>query len=297
MSVRRTFSLLWFLIQAVILLSLAGSIAYGAWYWADKLFLAPNRLLASAKKEPPPPPPTDPALGEYQQCLEVEKRGNVEQTRRVFFGFLEQNPDSTKADDVRNRLSRIHTAMYLSSAPAPEKITYLVKRGDVITRVANKNGTTPELIMRLNGMTREMLRYDETLLILPSKFTLTISKPKQRVWLEFNDKFFKQYPITVMPSDYTPPPLGSAKTVLKGRVTDKLAFGPDGGRIIFTDKGFSEATHWVAVSIPKHTLYSDTDLRSGEKTKPPPQGGLGLAPNDMAELAALLPKGAKTTVE
>ncbi len=67
-------------------------------------------------------------------------------------------------------LGKLNAAIFLSPLPSPEKQTYVVRPGDVITRVAVKYKTTPELLMRSNNLSGSMLRIGQRLLIAPERF-------------------------------------------------------------------------------------------------------------------------------
>jgi hypothetical protein len=157
--------------------------------------------------------------------------------------------------------------------------------------------TTPELIMRSNNLSDVMLRIGQKLMISPAEFSLIINKKDKKVALLNNGKFFKQYPIRSISPQLTAAAKkpGVPAPKLTGKITEKIAWSPEGIRVTFADKNYASATHWL-VSVAGHTLYSLTDESSGIKTNKPPSG-LGLAPEHMQELAALLSKGNPVTIE
>ena len=197
-------------------------------------------------------------------------------------------------DDARDQLGRINTDIFLSPRPAPEKQVYLVRPGDVLNKVARLTKTTPELLMRANGMTNVMLRIDQRIFYTPAEFSVVISRKTRKVVLLNHGRFFKQYAIRSMPSAKT----GAAlPRVQPGKITDKIAWGPSGARVIFTDKEYAQATFWITHSVPGHTLFSEPDAAPGAPANKPPTGGVGIAPEAASELAILLTKGNPVTVE
>lgn len=290
-----------FLAKTIVILLLAAAIFGGAAYYTNELYLKPKQAIEDEKKLPPTPPPPDPSLPDFKKAVALLQTGDLLSARDTFYRFIEQNPHSTKLDEAKDYLGGINTDLFLSTMPAPEKQVYVVKKGDVLNKVAKITKTSPELIMRANGLDRIMLRIDQRLYYTPADFSLLISKKRMKVTVLNHGKFFKQYDITTVPAAHgpakkaTPAPNSNAKIL--GRVVEKIAWSPSGGRIIFSDKEYAQANFWISISVPHHTLYSDPDPASGEKPNKPPSGGLGVSPSAAAELALLLNKGNPVTVE
>jgi LysM repeat protein len=284
-------------VKALIILFLIIGIFGGAAYFGYDLFLRPQQQLAEEKLQPPPPPPPDPTLPDYEKIVALQQSGDVFAARTALLDFIEDFPHSTKADEAKARLGEINTDLFLSSKPAPEKQVYVVKSGDVLTRVAARLKTTPELIMRSNNLSGTMLQIGQKLMISPPDFSVSIQKKEKKVTLLNQNKFFKQYPIRSLP---TPPQSAKAKPAspakATGKITDKIAWSEAGSRVIFSDKEYATASHWIVFSISGNTLYSQPEEGSDQKVTKPPTG-IGMAPEHMEELAVLLSKGNPVTIE
>jgi hypothetical protein len=119
-------------------------------------------------------------------------------------------------------------------------------------------------------------------------------------------RYFKQYAIRTQPSRKAgssgggpksgKEPLGAVSQRLTGKVSDKMAWAANGRRLSYSDAGYRESFHWIVLSVGSCTLYADpgpeTNLRP-----PKPPSGLGLEPESVEELAALLRKGDPVTIE
>ena len=283
--------------KPLIILALIVGIFGGAAYITYDLFLKPQRQLAEEKLQPPPPPPPDPTLPDYEKCVALLKSGDVFGARTAFLEFIEDFPHSTKADEAKDRLGEINIDLFLSSKPAPEKQIYVVKSGDVLTRVAARQKTTPELIMRSNNLSGTMLQIGQKLMISPPDFAIAVNKKEKRVTLLNQNKFFKHYPIRSLPT--RPPsakPSAAAPAKATGKITDKIAWSEEGSRVTFSDKEYATASHWIVFSISGNTLYSQPEEESDKKVTKPPTG-IGMAPEHMEELAVLLSKGNPVTIE
>jgi LysM repeat protein len=287
-----------FLAKTFIVLVLVAAIFGGAAYFGYELFYKPKVQLQEEKEAPATPAPPDPSLPDFNKALSLYKGNDLVGAREAFSRFVEQNPHSSKLEEAKDYLGGINTDIFLSPKPAPEKLIYTVRSGDVLNKVARITKTSPELLMRSNGLNNIMLRINQQLLYTPAEFALVIHKKQGKVILLNRGKFFKQYPIRHMygaaAPKKTPTPVAPK---IVGKVSEKIAWGSGGKRIVFTDKEFPEATFWVGFSVPGHTLYGEPDSDSGSEVTRPPVGGVGLAPEALQELGVMLTKGTPVTIE
>ena len=279
--------------KALVILLLACAIFSGAAYFTYELYIKPDKMLREEKLLPPEPPPPDPTIPEFEKAAKVAKSGKLIEARTALESFIEHFPESTRLEDARDLLGDVNTRILFSPVPAPEKQLYIVRSGDVLNRVAAKTKSTAELIMRSNNLTGTMLRIDQKLWVPPTQFSLVISRKRNKVVLFRDGRYFKQYPIRTWPAlarktTTGPPPK------LTARVTERIAWY-EGQRVIFTDKGYAESSHWIALSLPSYTLYGEPAAGDTKAQKPP--AGIAIAPEAAAELAAMLSKNDPVSIE
>ncbi len=291
------------MIKVFIVILIAIGVFGGGAYWTYELFLRPHQELKEEAMLPPEPPPPDPSLPDFEKCVALQKEHKLTEAQTAFAQFVASNPDSSKLEEARDRLGVINTSIFLSPIPAPDKQEYIVKSGDVLTKVANRLKTTPELIMRANNLSASMLRIGQKLVVSNGDFSVIVNKPAKKVVLLNHGRYFKQYPIRSLPvhkavagkKPAKPTPHGSVQK-LPGKVTERIAWSAKGERVTFADKHYAPTAFWIAFSVPGNTLYSEPDADSGETAHKPPTG-IGLTPDAMEELAALLRKGDPATIE
>ncbi len=287
------------MVKALVILLLALGIFGSAYYATYLLYLKPQADIRREREEPPPPPPPDPALPEFHRTEQIQDGGDILATKAAWEDFIARYPKSSKADEAKDRLGQINISLFLSPVQTPEKTVYIVKPGDVITRVAAKLQSTPELVMRSNNLQGSMLRIGQRLIIAPADFTLAISRKDRKVVLLQQGKFFKHYPILAMPAHHQAAadkkPAKPQK--ITGRVTEKIAW-KGGTRITFTDKSYADADFWIQISPGGHNLYTEPGAEPGsDPAHKPPGGGYSLARESLQEMAALLRKGDEVTIE
>ena len=290
--------------KIILILLLAAAIFGGGTYAAWKLYIKPHQDLQMERASGPASPPPDPTLPEYEKRIAAQDSQSLIDARNSWTDFIERFPESSKINEAKDILGKLNTAIFLSPIQTPEKEVYIVKSGDVITRVAQRLKTSPELLMRSNNMQGSMLRIGQKLLVSPNDFSMFISRRAQKVTLLNKGKFFKQYSILKMPGHSAaagPAKKNAAPTPrppkIQGKVTDRIAWY-NGTRVNFTDKEFGSADHWVIVSPPGHSLYSERPaVPNGPPAQKPTGGGYVLAAEDLRELAALLKKNDPVTID
>ena len=287
-----------FLAKTFVVLVLAAAVFGGAAYFAYELFIKPNEQLEAERLAPATPLPPDPALPEFNKAMAVLKSGDLIAARAAFARFVEQNPHSGKLEEAKEQLGKINTDIFLSPKPAPEKQLYVVRQGDVLNKVARLTKTTPELLMRSNGLSGIMLQINQQLLYTPTEFSVLIRKKEGKVIVLNRGKFFKQYKIRNMFGAAAPKKASTAPPPKQtGKVAEKIAWGPSVGRVIFTDKEYPSATFWVSFTVAGHTLYGEPDSGAQQEANKAPVGGIGLAPEEVKELAIMLTRGCPVTIE
>jgi hypothetical protein len=111
----------------------------------------------------------------------------------------------------------------------------------VLNKVARITKTTPELLMRSNGMTNIILRINQQILYTPTDFTVVIQKKAGKVVVLNRGKFFKQYAIrntygaaAPKKAGATPPPKQN------GKVAEKSPGGRVGGALFSLTRSTSK---------------------------------------------------------
>jgi LysM repeat protein len=283
-------------VKALVILILACVIFGVSGYYAYELFLKPQVELQREKEAPPTPAPPDATIPEFNKCVTLKRQGKLVEARKAFQDFLDNFPESTVLENARNELGDVNTRIFFSPIETPEKSVYIVKSGDVITRVARQNKSTPELLMKANGLTGSMLRIGQKLLVPPANFSLVISRKQNKVIVNNDGRFFKQYKILKLPPGLPPYKKGAPSEKKVGKVIEKIAWY-DGSRVIFTDKGYASATHWITVTIPHCTLYAEPPSNADPNKVSKPPSGISIPPQAAAELGTLLVRGNPVVLE
>ena len=229
-----------------------------------------------------PPAPAESNVEQYQQALTLQGEGKLAEARALLQPLVD---GSDASDKVLDLLGVIDTKILFTAASAPEKIDYTIVPGDSLGRLAQKFGTTIDLIKKSNNLTRDVIRVGDRLRIYQGHFAVTVSKATNELRLTDNGKFFKRYRVGT--GEYSKTPVGDFK------ITTRLANPPwwraDGKTIPFGDPENILGTHWLGLNVTGYGIHGTWDTNSIGKQAT--AGCIRLLNDDVAELYTILPVG------
>ncbi len=266
-------------------LLLAAVIFGSAAFFGYHIIIKPELAVrAEQRGDIPEETPPDLGLPEFQAAAQLRQEGKLAEARTALTSFLQRFPNGQHTEEAKDLLGAVNMDILLSKYPSREKQEYVVKRGDVLSRVAARTKSTPELILRTNHITGGILRIGERLLISHPEFSLFIQRKAQTVTLLDKGKFFKRYPIRTVKL--------SAKQLprVNTRVAETMAWKGD-KRVTFGSKEYVGSTRWIRLNTAGYILYSEPS-GTGDVAAPP--SGFGMAAADVDELSGLV--NSKTAV-
>lgn len=275
------------ILKALTITVVASAVFGSAAYFGYDIFIKPKQLVLQEKLMPAPTPPPDPSLGDFEKAMKVRESGNLVDARAALEQFLTDHANSSRAEAARDALGQINSEIFFSATPSPDKIQYVVQKGDALVKIERKLKTPRELIMRTNNLDDpRKLQIGQVLLVSRPEFSLTIDTKQRKIVLFNQSKFFKQY----HSKSWNAPPLRTPAPVT-GKVTEKIAW-KNGGRVAFGARDYAGSVHWILVNVPGYTIFGESD-GAAEK----PQGGVGLAMEEAEELATLVGRNTPVTIQ
>ncbi len=274
----------------IIVFLLAVTIFGGAAYFGYNNFIKEEIALREEQATAiAPQPAPDVGLNDFRAAQALQQEGKLAEARSAFVAFLQRFPTGPHTEEARDALGEINLTILLSRYAAPGKTEYIVKRGDVLARVASKTKSTPELIMRVNNLKGTMLRIGQRLMIAHPDFALLIQRKQKALVLLDHGMFFKRYHILEEKLSTRQPPK------LTTRVADIMAW-KNGKRIGFGSKDYPFSIRWIRLAVPGYFLFAKPDDAHPNLDVPPPPQGLGLGASDLIELSGLVNTKTPVTV-
>ena len=268
------------LVKLLIVASMAVGIFGGGGFVAYRLFFkkpGPHRGNANEAVVTPTP---DPGLAMFEQAKQQIASGDQSDAEKILLALIQSFPDSTRINDARKLLGDLNIREFFSPVPGPDKMEYVVVRGDSIGKIAGKTKYPAELIFKANGLNSLTIQPGRKLIIPKGQFSVVVNIKRGDVTLLNNGSFFRWY----KPLEIRLPPkvvLGQFKT------REKIAWS-EGIRVAFGEKKYLGSSRWIVTNDSNITLYSETNPQTPNAQKP--GVGILLAPADMEELFALVAK-------
>jgi len=173
-----------------------------------------------------------------------ETRGELLGARNRYLEILRRIPAGDIRREVEERLGRVNTELALTPRAMPEKVEYIVKRGDFLGKIARTFGTTVEMIQKSNNISNpNRVQRGDKLSILRGTFRILVSKKRNELTLFLNDEFFKKYQTTT--GKYGKTPAGTFKISQKS--VDPVWWRPDGKEVPFGDSENILGTRWMTL--------------------------------------------------
>ena len=282
------------LLKALVILVLLGAIGGGA---AGAYYLLVERPRQRDKAEieaaaaiPAGQPTPDPSTPDFEKARALRRDASDSEARAALEAFMVRYPDSSHHDEAETLLGNINLAELFSGRSGPDKIQYVVQRGDVLDRVAHKTKSDAELIFQANNLDRIMLRIGQKLQIPQVEFSVEVHLNPRKLALLDHGKFFKTYPLL------DARPLPRKTNEIRTRVQEKIAFR-DGHRVMFGSRDYAGSMRSLTLAgQPGFTIYAQPDGSPGSGPEKPPGSGLALDSSDAAELHSLVSVGTPVTI-
>jgi lipoprotein-anchoring transpeptidase ErfK/SrfK len=243
---------------------------------------APSPTPAPAPVVIPAPNPV-PVNDKLQTALALKHDGKLADARTALLAL--DPSDATVA-----ALNEIDTQLLFTATPATEKLDYTIQAGDSLGKLAQKYGTTVELIRKANNISGDKIRVGDRLRIYQGKFAVEVSKTGNTLTVTDSGKFFKRYRVGT--GQFSKTPVGEFK--ITSRIESPPWYRSDGKTVPYGDPDNILGTHWLGLNVPGYGLHGTWETNSIGKQSS--AGCIRLLNDDVAELYIILPIGTPVTI-
>ncbi|MDF3130016.1 L,D-transpeptidase family protein [Kiritimatiellaeota bacterium B1221] len=216
--------------------------------------------------------------------------GELESAREKAFIRLSALEKPAEIMGTEKFLGDLNTRMVFSRAPMPEKVDYVVKAGDTLGELAQKYGTTKELISEINGIQNNIIRVGKSLQILTGTFSAVVDKSSNEMELRLNDRFFKRYVVGTGTDSSTP----TGDYVITLRLRHPVWYRPDGEQFSYGHPDNLLGSHYLKLNTPGIGLHGTWEPESvGSQSS---AGCVRFRNELIEELYKILPEGTSVKI-
>ncbi|MCB7129045.1 MAG: L,D-transpeptidase family protein [Candidatus Brocadiales bacterium] len=151
-------------------------------------------------------------------------RGKKEEARNLYSKALFIETSRERREIIKKHLDVLNKELVFSPKTGPGSVTYEVKSGDNLTKIAKKFNTTPGLLMRINRKKDTRLRVNEPLKVLTGTTSVLVDKKNFTLTLLIDGYYVKEFPIGTGKDDSTP----EGTFFVESRLKNPVWYSPEG---------------------------------------------------------------------
>jgi len=262
-----------------------------------------NKTSAASNSVPklPPDKPAQVATNAdgLSEAKTLDEQGDLLNARSKYTQLLAENGGAAaQGSEIENALGRINMELVITPRPMPEKVEYVVKKGDRIDRIAKKLGTTKELIEESNNISNpDLIKAGDYIRVFTGKFSIVVNKTRNDLLLSMNDAFFKRY--SVATGKFGRTPIGTF--VVDDKVKEPPWWRPGEPEIPFGSTNNILGTRWMALRATGNTpdvkgygihgTWDDSSIG-----KPASAGCIRMKNAEVEELFTIIPPGTPVVI-
>ena len=217
--------------------------------------------------------------------------GKWKEARVELLNWLEKYPDNPLRKEVEGKVEKIHKEMLYGNLPFPGSFKYEVKKGDSLYKIAKKFNTTVELLLKKNKLKSILVKPKDELIIIPCKFSVKIDTKKNLLYLYYDGKFFKVYPVATGEDGKTP----TGKFKVTDRLKNPVWYSPDKGPIPSGDPRNLLGSRWIGLSVKGIGIHESVNPEDVGKNVT--KGCIRMLKKDVEELYMLVPRNTPVVIK
>jgi len=236
-------------------------------------------------------PAVDPGFqSAFAEANRLFDAGQPTAAREAAQALLAQTRDEASVVRVEELLTLIHKQMVFDPLPMAEKTDHIITRGETLGALAERNGTTVQLIMRSNQLRGNVIRVGDRLRIFRGTLRVWVDKSDNVMKVYLNDEFFLRYRVGT--GQHSRTPAGHYQITLRQK--HPTWYRPDGKEIPYGDPENLLGTHYLKLNTPGIGLHGtwEPDTIGSQSSA----GCVRLLNEHIEELHDLLPVGTEVVI-
>lgn len=223
------------------------------------------------------------------QARQAQAKGNLFETKTLYQKLVNDFPESPNVADWQKRVEEINVKLLFSPVITPKSISYSIKPGDTLDKIARLHKTTTELIMKSNNIGDSLIIPGRQIKIWNIPFNILVSKSQNILLLKSDEEIFKTYIVSTGKNNCTP--VGTFKVINK--LANPTWF--KAGAVVPAESPENVlGTRWMGFDLAGYGIHGTTEPK--ELGKQVTQGCVRLSNTDVEELYSIIPVGTEVTV-
>lgn len=149
----------------------------------------------------------------WEKAKNLEKAGSYLDAKKIYESLIKDRTSDKQKHRIRREYENLNIKIILSPTPTPDSIFHEVIKGDTLSELAKKYGTTIDLIRKSNNLSEDKIYAGSKLKIYQAKFSIVVRNQKNLLILLANGRPVKRYKVATGEKNLTP--VGTFKVVNK----------------------------------------------------------------------------------
>jgi lipoprotein-anchoring transpeptidase ErfK/SrfK len=224
-----------------------------------------------------------------QKAIEQKTAGDLLGSRATYQQILAQYPQAANTKDIQRQIWDLNVAVIFSSLQTHQTELYMVEPGDTLKKIAQKFGTTIELIKRRNHLETSRIKAGDELSVWLGSFRILIDKSDNTLTLFNGEETVKVYPVSTGKNASSP----TGNFMIKDRFTDPVWFHK-GDVVPANDPKNYLGTRWLGFDLPKYGIHGTIEPELiGQSVS---SGCIRMRNADVQELYEMIPMGTSVSI-
>lgn len=223
------------------------------------------------------------------QAAAAEAKGNLLEAKSLYQKLLSEFPGSKEVMDWQKKVEDLNIRLLFSPVITPKSVSYVIKPGDTLIKIAKEFKTTPELIMKSNHISDSKILPGRTIKVWNAPFSIVVDKSQNLLFLKSDEEVFKTYVVSTGANNSTP--TGTFRIVNK--LTNPTWF--KAGAVV--PAGSPEnilGSRWMGINVPGYGIHGTTEPQTlGTQAT---QGCVRMLNAEVEELYTIVPEGTEVTI-
>lgn len=226
----------------------------------------------------------------YQKAVSYRNNRDYLKAKKFYKRILTESPDFDAIAKVQDELEDVNLKIITTNVESSQAMIHEVQSGDTLGKLAQKHGTTIELIKQRNDLKSDIIRVGQRLSVWTGKFSVFVDKSQNILMLKNNDEIVKTYTVSTG-KDVSVTPVG--KFTIVNKLVDPVWFNK--GVVLPPESPANVlGTRWLGFDMPGYGIHGTTNpetIGSHETA-----GCVRMRNEDVEELYSLLTTGTEVVI-
>ena len=224
-----------------------------------------------------------------REAESLEAGDKFVEAKELYQQLVSEFSNSPDVMKWQKRAEEINMELLFSPEVTPKSVSYEIKPGDTLSKIAREHKTTVELIMKANSLSTTKILPGRKLKVWNAPFTVLVDKSQNTLILRSGEDIMKSYVVSTGKNNSTP----VGKFTVVNKLTNPTWFKA-GAVVPPSSPENILGTRWLGFDLPGYGIHGTTEPEKlGQQLT---LGCVRMHNKEVEELFAIVPLGTEVIV-